>query len=96
MAKGYFLSAHRKEANPVKAAAYVNLAIPAIEGAGGKILAKGGRVQARENGIAERTVLVEFETFEAAVAAYESAPYQEALRALEGGADREIRLFEGV
>ena len=96
MAKGYFLSAHRKEANPVKAASYVKLAIPAIEGAGGKILAKGGRVQARENGIAERTVLVEFETFEAAVAAYESAPYQEALRALEGGADREIRLFEGV
>ena len=74
----------------------MKLAIPAIEGAGGKILAKGGRVQARENGIAERTVLVEFETFEAAVAAYESAPYQEALRALEGGADREIRLFEGV
>ena len=96
MAKGYFLSAHRKEADSVKAAAYAKLAIPAIEDAGGKILARGGRVQARENGIAERTVLVEFETFEAAVAAYESQPYQEALRALEGGADREIRLFEGV
>ena len=52
MPKGYFLSAHRKEADPVKAAAYAKLAIPAIEGAGGRILAKGGKVQARENGIA--------------------------------------------
>ena len=53
MPKGYFLSAHRKEADPVKAAAYAKLAIPAIEGAGGRILAKGGKVQARENGIAD-------------------------------------------
>ena len=44
MPKGYMISAHRKEANPVKAAAYVKLAVPAIEAAGGRILAKGGRV----------------------------------------------------
>ena len=51
---------------------------------------------AKENGCDERTILIEFESFEAAVAAYESEPYQIALAALDGGADRDIRLFEGV
>ena len=31
MPKGYMISAHRKEANPVKAAAYVKLAVPAMK-----------------------------------------------------------------
>ena len=90
------ISAHRKEADPVKRAAYLELAGPAIEAAGGRFLAKGGRVQARENGLAGRTILIEFDSYEAAVAAYDSKLYKEALRALEGGADRNIRLFEGV
>ena len=51
---------------------------------------------AKENGLAERTVLIEFESMEAAIAAYESAAYQEALAVLSGGADRDIRLFEGL
>ena len=51
---------------------------------------------AKENGRDERTILIEFESFEAAVAAYESDAYQSALAALDGGADRDIRLFEGV
>ena len=96
MPKGYMISAHRKEANTVKAAAYVKLAVPAIEAAGGRILAKGGRVQARENGIAGRTVLIEFDSYQAAVAAYDSEAFKQALHALDGGADRDIRLFEGV
>ena len=60
------------------------------------VLAAGGRVIAKENGRDERTILVEFESFDAAVAAYESYAYQLALAALDGGADRDIRLFEGV
>ena len=40
--------------------------------------------------------MIEFESYEAAIAAYESESYQEALRALDGGADRDIRLFEGL
>ena len=96
MPKGYFLSAHRKAADPVKAAAYAKFSIPPIEGAGGRVLAKGGTVQARENGIAGKTILIEFESYEAAIAAYESEAYQESLRVLDGGADRDIRLFEGL
>ena len=49
-----------------------------------------------EKGIAEQTVIVEFDTFEKAVAVYESEEYQKALKALDNGADREIRIFAGV
>ena len=96
MPKGYMISAHRSTANPEKAKAYRTLAVPALEAAGGKFLAAGGRVVARENGRDERTILIEFESFEVAVAAYESDAYQLALAELDGGADRDIRLFEGV
>jgi len=96
MPKGYMISAHRSPADPEKSAAYRELAKPALEAAGGKFLAAGGQVVAHENGISERTILIEFESFEAAVAAFESEAYQAAIRALDGGADRDIRLFEGV
>ena len=96
MPKGYMLSAHRKLADPEKAEAYRALARPALEAMGGKIIAAADNIVAKENGLAERTVLIEFESMAAAVAAYESDAYKEALDALEGGADRDIRLFEGL
>ena len=39
MAKGYFLSAHRSEADLIKYAAYNLLARDALEKAGGKVIA---------------------------------------------------------
>ena len=96
MPKGYFLSAHRSPADPEKRAAYLEFAGPALVKAGGEVLANTSDIVAHEKGISQQTVLVEFETFEKAVAAYESADYQEALKALDNGADREIRIFEGV
>jgi uncharacterized protein (DUF1330 family) len=41
-------------------------------------------------------VLIEFESVAAAVAAHDSPGYQEALRALGDGAERDIRIIEGV
>ena len=96
MPKGYMISAHRSEADPVKRAAYLELAKPAIIAAGGRFLSTGEKVVAKENGIAQRTVLIEFESFEAAVAAYESGDYRKALDALSDGADRDVRLIEGI
>ena len=40
--------------------------------------------------------MIEFDSYQAAVAAYDSEAYKQALHALDGGADRDIRLFEGV
>ena len=97
MPKGYMISAHRSKADPQKRAAYIELAMPAIRAAGGKPLARGDcKVEARENGVAERTVLIEFDSFEKAVEFYDSDAYQRALTVLGDGADRDVRLFEGV
>lgn len=96
MPKGYMISAHRSPAHPEKSNAYRELAKPALEKHGGKYLAGGGRVIAKENGVAERTILIEFDSLKTAIAAYESDDYQAALKVLDGGADRDIRLFEGA
>ena len=95
MPKGYFLSAHRSPANPEKRNAYLALAAPAIEKSKGKILASTNIVDAHENSISEQTVLVEFESLEKAKSFYYGDQYQSALKALDGGADRDIRIFEG-
>jgi uncharacterized protein (DUF1330 family) len=44
----------------------------------------------------QRTVLLEFDSVEQAVAAHDSPAYQAALNALGDGADRDIRIIEGV
>ena len=95
MPKGYFLSAHRSPANPEKRKMYLDLAGPAILKHKGNILASTNIVDAHENGAAEQTVLVEFESLDKAKKFYYGPEYQLALKALEGGADRDIRIFEG-
>jgi len=95
MPKGYFLSAHRSPANPQKREAYLQLAGSAMLKAGGETLASTNKVEAHENGASEQTVLIEFESLDKAIAAYDSEDYQKALEALDGGADRDIRIFEG-
>ncbi|MFD7528557.1 DUF1330 domain-containing protein [Streptomyces sp. NPDC059849] len=96
MAKGYWVSVYRTIADPERLAAYNKLARPAVEAAGGRVLARGGRVLAHDAGIAERTVLIEFDSFEQAVAARASAAYQEALAALADGVERDFRIIEGL
>ncbi|MBC3986050.1 DUF1330 domain-containing protein [Streptomyces sp. AC536] len=96
MPKGYWVSVYRTISDPEKLAAYNKLTPPAVRAGGGRTLAVGGRGLARDAGIAERTVLVEFDSFEQAVATYESAAYQEALVALADGVERDFRIVEGV
>ena len=96
MAKGYWVSAYRTILDREKLAAYDNLAGPAIQAGGGRLLSLDGQVVAREAGIAERTVLIEFDSFERALATYESEAYQKALVALSDGAERDFRIIEGI
>jgi uncharacterized protein (DUF1330 family) len=96
VAKGYWVSAYRTISDPEKLAAYNKLAGPAVRAAGGRTLVRGGQVVARDAGVAERTVLVEFDSFEQAVAAWESEAYQEALVALSDGVERDFRIIEGI
>ena len=97
MPKGYILSAHRSEANPVKKAAYNLLAKDALEKAGGKIIAMAridGKLTVYENDKKQSTVLIEFNTYYEAINAYHSSDYQKALLALDNGADRDIRILK--
>ncbi|MCX4721064.1 DUF1330 domain-containing protein [Streptomyces virginiae] len=96
MAKGYWVSAYRTISDPEKLAAYDKLAGPAVEAGGGRLLARGGRAVAHDDGVAERVVLVEFDSFEQAVAAHASEAYQQALLALSDGVERDFRIIEGV
>ena len=96
MAKAYWVATYRSISNPDAFAAYSKLAGPALTGAGGRFLARGMPAQVYEAGLQQRTVLLEFDSVEAAQAAHESPAYQEALAALAGGADRDIRIVEGL
>ncbi|MEV0410598.1 DUF1330 domain-containing protein [Streptomyces sp. NPDC050448] len=96
MAKGYWVSVYRTISDPEKLAAYNKLAGPAVQAGGGRVLARDGQVVAHDAGIAERTILIEFDTFEQAVAARESAAYQEALVTLSDAVERDFRIIEGV
>jgi len=96
MAKAYWVSAYHAVHDPEKLAAYAQLAGPAIEAAGGTALARGVAVKAFEAGLVERTVLIEFDSLEAAEACHDSDAYQAALAALGDGATRDLRIVEGV
>jgi uncharacterized protein (DUF1330 family) len=96
MAKGYWISCYREITNTDKLAAYAKLAGPAIEAAGGRFLARGTAAHAYEDGLMQRTVLVEFESVAQAVAAHDSPAYRAALAALGDGAVRDLRIVAGV
>ena len=96
MAKGYWVSCYQSIDNPEKLAAYAKLAAPAILAAGGKFIVRGPASKAYEQGLLQRTVIVEFDSLAAANAARDGAGYQEALRALGDGVKRDFRIVEGV
>ncbi|MEU5851272.1 DUF1330 domain-containing protein [Saccharopolyspora shandongensis] len=97
MAKGYWVSVYPAISDPERLTAYNKLAGPAVQAGGGRVLARGGgRVVAHEAGITQRVVLIEFDSFEQAVAAYESEAYQKALVALPDGFERDFRIIEDI
>ena len=96
MPKAYWISTYRAVKDPDKLAAYAKLAGPALTVAGGRFLARGEPARVYELGMKQRTVLLEFESVAQAVAAHDGPAYQAALAALGDGAEREIRIVEGV
>ena len=96
MAKGYWVTFYRSISNPDAVAEYAKAAGPALQAAGAKILSRGTPVKTFEAGLAQRSVVIEFDSVEKAVATYESAAYQSAAKLLKGAAERDIRILEGV
>ena len=97
MPKAYWISAYHAVHDDNALAAYAKLAGPALTAAGGRFLVRGVPAAAKEHGKVQRTVVVEFDSIEAALAAYDSPGYQEALAALgPNGVTRDLRIIEGV
>ena len=96
MAKGYWVSVYPAISDPETLAGYNKLARAAVQAGGGRALSRGERVVAHEAGITQRVVLIEFDSFEQAVAAYESEAYRKALAALPDGVERDFRIIEGI
>jgi uncharacterized protein (DUF1330 family) len=97
MKKGYWVVVCRSISNEAAVKAYAAAAGPALESLGGRLLTRSvSQVQPRESGLPQRAVLVEFESYEIALAAYESPAYRKALEALGSGAERDFRIMEGA
>jgi uncharacterized protein (DUF1330 family) len=97
MKKGYWVVAYRNISDETALQEYGKIAGPVIAASGGKGLARTSEaIQPMEAGLKQRTVLVEFESFEKAVAVYHSEEYKTALKALGSAAERDFRIVEGL
>jgi uncharacterized protein (DUF1330 family) len=96
MAKAYWVVTYRAIKNPDAFAAYAKLAVPAVEASGGRFIVRGNPAKTYEGGINQRVVVIEFDSIAKALAAHDTPAYGAALKALGGGAERDIRIVEGV
>lgn len=97
MPKAYLISTYQEIHNPDSLAAYAKLALPALTAAGGTFLARGVPAKVKESGKMQRTVLIQFESLQAALDAYDSPAYQAAMHELgDNAVVRDIRIIEGV
>jgi len=96
MKKGYWVVAYRSISDESALKAYGALAVPAVQAFGGRFLTgPTSQVQAHEAGLQQRTIVVEFDSYDAALAAHRSEAYQKAIQALGSGAERDYRIVEG-
>src|SRR6218665_3599334 len=96
MNKSYWGTTYRNINDPTALAAYAELATTAIAAAGGRFVVRGMQSEVHEQGLSERTIVIEFPSVEHAVAAYASTAYQHALAALGRGAERDVRIVAGA
>src|SRR5262245_21427508 len=96
MGKGYIVVTYRKIKDQEKWQAYAKLAVPAAQKAGAKFLVRAMPSQVHELGMKERVVIVEFDNVHKAISWHDSPAYQEALKVLGDGAERDFRIVEGV
>jgi uncharacterized protein (DUF1330 family) len=97
MKNGYWVLAYRTVGDEATMKNYVELAGAALKPFGSRLLVSPkSAVTAREAGLQKMTVVVEFDSYEIALAAYESADYKKALAALGPGVERDFRIAEGA
>jgi uncharacterized protein (DUF1330 family) len=95
MPKGYWIG-HVDVLNPGNYPDYMKAAQPAYEKYGATFIVRGGRFDAVEGKARSRHVIVEFESYDRAVACYNSPEYREAAKIRRANAEGEILIVEGA
>ena len=75
---------------------YINLAGPIVHKHNGNFLVRGGQQVEVEGEGFDRTVLIEFNSFDEALSCYNSNEYQEALYYVKNSAKRLVTIVEGI
>ena len=95
MAKGYWIA--RIDVNdPEVYKSYIAAAAPAYQKYGAKIIVRGGRSEAVEGPGRGRNVVIEFESYDIAMACYRSPEYQAAAEFRRKASLGEILVVEGA
>jgi uncharacterized protein (DUF1330 family) len=95
MPKGYIIG-HITVKDPEAYREYIERDTPILKRLGGTFVVRGGQSQVVEGAIQERHVVIEFPSYEAALAAYNDPEYQEVARIRHNTADSVILVVEGA
>ncbi|MEO0914510.1 MAG: DUF1330 domain-containing protein [Pseudomonadota bacterium] len=92
--KGYWI-VRVSVTNPEAYPDYLAAAKPAFEKFGARFLVRGGQHRAMEGLTRPRNVVVEFDSFDTAIACYESPEYTAARAIRQANADTDFVIVEG-
>ncbi len=95
MPKGYIIG-HITVRDPERYKEYVARDTPILESHGGRFVVRGGQSQIMEGETFERHVVIEFDSYEAALAAYNDPDYQDVAEIRRATADSVILVVEGA
>lgn len=95
MPKGYII-AHVTVTDPEAYKEYVVRDTPILKNLGGEFVIRGGQSQVVEGSSYERHVVIEFPSYEAALAAYNDPEYQEVAEIRRRNAQSTIIIVEGA
>ena len=90
-----YVIAHVDVKEPVRYEDYKRLVLDTMTPFGGRFLVRGGRFETVAGTSRSRNVVLEFPSYEAALACWQSPEYQAAKAKQEGGADVDMIVIEG-
>jgi uncharacterized protein (DUF1330 family) len=93
-AKGYWI-VHITVTDPDNYPRYIAADAAAFAKFDARLLVRGGRYEAVEGPARQRHVVIEFESYEKALACYRSAEYQAAAKLRQAYAESEVLIVEG-
>jgi len=95
MPKGYIIG-HITVTNPEAYKEYVEKDTPILEGLGANFIVRGGQSETMEGETLDRHVVIEFPSYEAALAAYNDPEYQKVAKIRHRTATSTIIVVEGT